>query len=105
MQPSADNDGNPITCAEEQQEAWAKFLEKKFAARPDEPEVVLDQDPDERTPPDITLEEVQICVKNLKSNKSSGPDAIPVEQYKSSETAVAELHQLLATIYSEEDLP
>ena len=105
VQPSADSDGNPITCAEEQQEAWAKFLEKKFAARPDEPEVVLDQDPDEPTPPDITLEEVQTCVKNLKSNKSSGPDSIPVEQYKSSETAVAELHQLLATIYSEEDFP
>ena len=105
VQPSIDSDGNPITSAEEQQEAWAKFLENKFAARPDEPEIDLHDDDDAPSTPNITLAEVQTCVKNLKPNKSPGPDTIPVEQYKASGTAVTELHHLLRTIWDDENTP
>ena len=105
-QPSVDLEGKPITSSEQQQEAWANFLEKKFAARQNEPEIDL-QPIDNATEnvEDITLEEVKVCVKNIKSNKSPGPDTIPAEQLKASDTAVNELHHLLHTIWTQEVAP
>ena len=41
----------------------------------------------------------------MKSNKATGPDMIPAEQFKASEPAVTELHQVLQTIWREEDIP
>ena len=55
--------------------------------------------------PEITLEEVQACVKRIKSNKSPGPDTIPAEQLKASEVAMSELHHLLSAIWTQEVIP
>ena len=74
--------GNTITTTEQQHELWADFLRKKFAALPEESEVDL-SDPDVTSdPPTITIEEVKECVKHLKFGKATGPDMVPVEQYK-----------------------
>ena len=86
-QPSKDSAGNPITSNEQQLEEWAKFLEVKFAARPNKPEVDLNNLNGEEDPPIISFEEVTNAVKCLKKNKACGPDGVPIEQYKSSEVA------------------
>ena len=99
-------EGRLITTSEQQQEAWAQFLEKKFAARPGEVELDINslEDPAERIT-EISLEEVQACVKRIKSNKSPGPDSIPAEQLKASNAAMSELHHLLSAIWTQEVMP
>ena len=54
---------------------------------------------------DITLEEVNACVKRLKTGKAPGPDAIPIEQYKNSDEACSELYYLLSTMWENEMIP
>ncbi len=44
IQPTVDLQGNQITNNEHQLNAWAEFLEKKFAGRADEPDVLLPED-------------------------------------------------------------
>ena len=73
------------------------FLENKFSARADEPIVVIDNTDDDTEI--ISLEEVKTCVGKMKSGKATGPDAIPVEQYKASPSAVSELHNVLQEIW------
>ena len=51
------------------------------------------------------MAEVKECVKKLKSGKAPGPDTIPVEQYKASPEATAELHELISSIHDTESLP
>ena len=90
-----DLEGKCITSSEQQQEAWAQFLDKNLQ-------------PPENTTDEvtvITLEEVKACIKNMKPNKSPGPDSIPAEQLKASETATKELHHLLSTIWIQEEAP
>ena len=41
----------------------------------------------------------------MKTNKSPGPDSIPAEQYKVSDTAVIELHHLIRKIWDTEQMP
>ena len=102
-QPSKDENGNIITSTEQQLEAWAVFLEKKFAARPDESAPDLEGN-DEEQIPDISRDETESCLTKMKSGKAPGSDGIPVEQYRNS-TAVSELHHLLQRIWEEEDIP
>ena len=104
VQPSVDLHGNRIMDNEQQNEAWATFLEKKFAARPGEPEVTF-ANSDAVEIPEITREEVDLCVSKLKTGKACGPDQIPVEQFKSSEHAVNELHHVIMKIYESEEIP
>ena len=64
-QPSEDQNGLPITSTQKQLELWAQFLEKKFSAQPNEPDVILHEAEEEDiTPP--TLKEVGDCAKKLK---------------------------------------
>ena len=104
-QPSKDSAGNPITSNEQQLEEWAKFLEVKFAARPNEPEVDLNNLNGEEDPPIISFEEVTNAVKCLKKNKACGPDGVPIEQYKSSEVACKELLNLFEQVWIDEQIP
>ena len=104
-QPSQDNEGNPITSTSQQLEAWACFLEKKFSARPDEPVVNLQSQPDEVEVLDISMQEVKLCVSQLKSGKAPGPDRVPIEQYKNNNTAITELHHVLLQMWREEQIP
>ena len=55
--------------------------------------------------PAIELAKVAACVAKLKPCKAAGPDGIPVEQYKTSDTAVSELHSLLSDIFETESIP
>ena len=104
-QPSKDTNGNLITSTEQQLELWAKFLEGKFVACVGEPNVDLQSRAGDEGVDEITLEEVKVCVSQLKSGKASGPDEIPVEQFKKSETACKELHLFLTKIWENEDIP
>ena len=71
-QPSRDDQGNPITDTDQQLELWANFLEKKFSAGPEEPEVILHAE-DEVVVPLPALEETAACVKKLNKGKAAGP--------------------------------
>ena len=71
--------------------------------RADEPIVVIDNTDDDTEI--ISLEEVKTCVGKMKSRKATGPDAIPVEQYKASPSAVSELHNVLQEIWVTEEIP
>ena len=104
VQPSKDNEGNPIISTEKQLELWAEFLEKKFEKGPEEPEVNL-EDPDEEAVPPPTLDETVTCLKKLSRGKAAGPDEIPIEQYQSSDSACRELHNLLVLIFETEQVP
>ena len=103
IQPSVDVQGQPITDNEQQLNAWADFLEQKFASRDNEPEVHLPDDHIEV--PEIQLEEVSACIAKLKPSKAAGPDSIPVEQYKACDAAVNELHSLISDVFMSESIP
>ena len=104
-QPSIDAEGKPITSTEQQLEAWAKYLQTKFAARPDEATVNCNNLPGEEDPPNLNLEEVTKAVKNLNWDKATGPDSIPIEQYKNNNTAIEELYDVLLQIWTDEGIP
>ena len=104
-QPSVDQEGNQITTSEQQHDAWATFIEDKFAELPDEPVIDLSDPDNTEVIPDISYEEVEACVKHMKSGKAAGPDTVPIEQYKSSNAAKHELHSVLSEIWIEEKMP
>ena len=65
IQPSVDMQGQQVTSTDQQLNAWTEFLEQKFSARDNEPEVML---PDDNIiVPNIQLDESYACVKKLKS--------------------------------------
>ena len=103
-QPSIDEHGNQITSTEQQLESWAVFLEKKFAARPDETMPDLAACPEEEIIPDLAIEETEACLGKMKSGKAPGPDGNPAELY-CNDTATAELHHVLERIFNTEEIP
>ena len=105
LQPTLDGNGDPITTTEQQHQLWADFLDNKFAAISNDPEVDLSDLPDESPPAKFTLDEMKECVKKLKSGKACGPDKVPVEQYKASDEATTELFSLLTNIWDTETMP
>ena len=105
-QPSKDLSGSVIYNTEQQLDAWADFLDKKFARLPGETDPVLPEaDPDEVRVPVISFNEVEASVKQMKCGKSTGPDTIPVEQFKASDAAKEQLHSFLSNIFNSENLP
>ena len=94
-----------IVSTDQQLDSWASFLEDKFKPLANEPDVFIPEANSDENIPDLSLEEVKNCIKSLKSNKACGPDAIPVEQYKSSDAATVELHHVLLSIWQEEVIP
>ena len=53
----------------------------------------------------LTLHEVKTAIRAMKSNKAPGPDGIPSEIWKSSETLAEHLHNLLQHVWEKEDVP
>ena len=105
-QPSTDSTGTLVTNTDQQLDAWAGFLEKKFARLPGEVDPVLPEaDPDEVQVPTVSLDEVKACVKHMKCGKSTGPDTIPIEQFKASDSATKQLHSFLCNIFDSESIP
>ena len=105
IQPSTDKNGDIITTTEQQLDSWAVFLEDKFKALPNEPEIVIPERGSSENIADLSFEEVKVCVNRLRSNKACGPDSIPVEQYKYSEAATEELYNVLLSIWQDEIIP
>ena len=105
VQPATNPQGDIITSTEEQQECWADFLEKKFAARDNEPDVVLNESDSTETVPDPIIDEVVASVSCQKPDKATGPDGVPIEQYKHSRSALNELFNVLLAIWRSEEIP
>ena len=103
-QPSKDEAGNLITSTEQQLEAWAVFLEKKFSARPDETLPDLRDIGNEAALPGISLEETQACLNKTKLGKAPGPDGNPAEVFRNN-TSIQELNHVLQRIFDTEDIP
>ena len=105
VQPGVDVNGNAIISTEQQLNAWADFLEPKFSALPNQPDVDLTDTLDEPGMLAPSLEEVTMCIKKIKSGKAS-PDNTPrIEQFKASETATEELYHLIVSIFETEAIP
>ena len=76
----------------------------KFAARDNESLVDLTSGADDEAESvaDISLDEVCFCVSDMKNGKATGPDGVPIEQYKFSENATIALHDVLRSIWNDE---
>ena len=105
IQPSKDLLGNQIVDDAQQLDSWATFLDSKFAAGPNEQEVMLDDNDEPEIIPSISLDEVKACRDKLKSGKACGPDSTPIEQFKASDAATEELHHVLSSIFDNESIP
>ena len=103
-QPSKDEGGKLITSTEQQLEAWAVYLEKKFAARPDETFPDLSDRDNEIPLPGISIEETELCLKKAKHGKAPGPDGNPAELY-CNKTSIEELNHVLQRVFDTEDIP
>ena len=55
--------------------------------------------------PPPSLEEIKDCVKQLKKDKGTGPDDIPIEQFKCSEDACEELWHTISAVWEEVETP
>ena len=56
--------------------------------------------------PELSVFEVELAIKNLKSQKSSGIDQIPAELIKADERKIRfEIHKLIIYVWNKEELP
>ena len=108
-QPSKSPAGEEIRSSEELAEAWRAFCaDTKFACteaesrRPDYEDI---GDASERENDVPTMEELELCLKALKAGRACGPDQIPVEAYRGSESAKNDLFEFIKQCWREERLP
>ena len=101
--PSKDLSGDPIMSSEQLLTAWNIFLAKKFASplsdntREREHTVSADDH--------LTTSELEESLAALKSGKAPGCDGIPIEAYKHSPAARAELFRIAHIIWDSESMP
>ena len=95
--------------SEELAEAWRAFCaDTKFACtkaesrRPDYEDI---GDASEREDDVPTMEELELCLKALKAGRACGPDQIPVEAYRGSESEKNDLFDFIKQCWREERLP
>ena len=90
------------------------FYEVKFASAPsissDIVPTLIDILPGRDEPPEInllapTLKEVEMAVKCLRNEKSTGIDEIPIELFKASPESIQELHSIIVLIWGKDILP
>ena len=108
-QPSKSPAGEEIRSSEELAEAWRAFCaDTKFACteaesrRPDYEDI---GDASERENDIPTMEELELCLKALKAGRPCGPDQIPIEAYRGSESAKNDLFEFIKQRWQEERLP
>jgi hypothetical protein len=88
--------------------AWARFGKAKFAwterefARPRAPDISPAHLRQGDVPSD---EELDFCLEALAKHKATGPDKVPVESYRASGEAKADLFTLLRRVWRVEDVP
>ena len=104
---TTDGNGKLLQGATETAERWFDFLSAKFEAtdrekfeRPGMPPLPNTQGID-----DLTMDDVREGVRKMKANKACGPDAIPVEVYKSCPVCMDLLANLIIKIWNTEDVP
>jgi hypothetical protein len=106
-QPSKSPAGEEIRSSEELAEAWRAFY-TKFACteaesrRPDYEDIGNASERENDVP---TMEELELCLKALKAGRACGPDQIPVEAYRGSESAKNNLFEFIKQCWREERLP
>ena len=109
-----DKDGKILTTEEERLAVFKAFYEVKFASAPsistDIVSTPIDILPGRDEPPEInllapTLKEVEMAVKCLSNEKSTGIDEIPIELFKASPEAIKELHNLITSLWEKEAFP
>lgn len=104
--PSVDEDGKLILDQKRLAQVWRQFLAAKFPTT----EAETKRDPYEELGPQLiadplTEEAFERAVKKLKIGKACGPDGIPGEVFKNSETAAKELYKLLKLMWEREYIP
>ena len=107
-QPGRNSDGKSLALPGDLLAEWQKFCGKKFgwshrecdrpAAPPLPPAHLRKGD----IPPD---EELEMCLKCLKAQRAVGHDGVPIEAFRASEEAKADLFALTRRMWSEEDIP
>ena len=109
-----DKDGKILTTEEERLAVFKDFYEVKFASAPsissDIVPTLIDILPGRDEPPEInllapTLKEVEMAVKCLRNEKSTGIDEIPIELFKACPEAIQELHSIIVLIWGKDILP
>ena len=107
-QPTKDQAGKAIALPEELAKAWGKFCTGKFAGtkaegnRPTAPPISPAHTRESDIPSD---DELWFCLKALAKQKATGPDQVPIEAYRASAQATADLFELIRLIWKEEDVP
>ena len=101
--PSKDLSGDPIMSTDQLLSAWNAFLAKKFSSPPAD----LQRRREHNASPDesITNQELEECLAALKSGKAPGHDGIPIEAFKHSPAAKAELFRIVHMIWNTESFP
>ena len=103
-----DKDGKILTTEKERLAVFKAFYEVKFASAPnissDIVSRLIDTIPDRDEPPEIhllapTLKEVEMAVKCLSNEKSTGIDEIVIELFKASPEAIQELYNIIELIW------
>jgi hypothetical protein len=107
-QPTFDQEGKPIALPEELAKAWGKFCAEKFActkaeeSRPTAPPLSPARARESDVPTD---EELWFCLNALAKQKATGHDDVPIEAYRASVQASADLFALIRAIWRLEDVP
>ena len=103
---TTDGQGSLLCSADDIAQRWFHFLSKKFepteaeTARPAMPTLPNTQGVD-----DLSIKEIQQGIAKMKSNKATGPDAIPVEVFQSCPICMSLLTSLILKIWHSEDVP
>ena len=94
--PSKDLDGQPIVCSQKLLSEWNTFLSAKFA--PPDIDKHSQKEPTVCPEDHLTDQELHSCLKGLSDGKAPGADGLPIEAFKYSPTATAELFRIVKLI-------
>lgn len=100
-----DGNGEILTEDENIRNRWKCYFEKLL--NEENPRVVVgDGVPSQGVVPEISKDEIQYALRKMKNDKSTGPDNIPVEVWKSlGDVGINMLWDLMNKIFKEEKMP
>ena len=101
--PSKGADGRLITTTEQLLTGWDKFLGAKFQR----PTADADRNLENLVAEEDVLgyDELEVCLKALRSGKATGCDNVPVEAYRGSVHATNELFRICRMMWHSERIP
>ena len=101
--PAKDLQGDTTLSSEQLLAAWNTFLSAKFSEPVRDKTAQRESTVSEEDP--LTTEELEHCLNGMREGKAPGIDDIPIEAYKYSPTAKAELFRIIRLIWDSEDIP